>query len=93
LDAGAVSPPTEDEELAQLQAAMSAPAPLDSLALLEAHVQRYPDSTLAQEREVLLVKALVSLGRADEARARVVDFKERWPTSPHLLRVEALLGK
>jgi outer membrane protein assembly factor BamD (BamD/ComL family) len=72
---------------------MAAPTAEASLALLERHVQRFPNSTLTQEREVLTVKALMKLERVDEARARAAQFKERWPTSPHLLRVEALVGK
>lgn len=84
---------SEDEELAQLQAAMAAPSAAESLALLEKHAARFPNSNLTQEREVLTVKALMQLERVDEARARAENFKQRWPTSPHLLRVQALVGK
>ncbi|MFT3711495.1 MAG: hypothetical protein QM817_27995 [Archangium sp.] len=82
-----------DEELALLQAAMSASSSEESLALVEQHVKRFPQSTLEQEREVLAIKALVTLTRTDDARARAAKFRERWPTSPHLLRVESLVGK
>lgn len=91
--APAPAPPSEDEELAQLQEAMAAPTADASLALLQRHAQRFPNSTLTQEREVLTVKALMKLERVDEARTRAAQFKERWPTSPHLLRIEALVGK
>jgi hypothetical protein len=81
-----------DEELELLQAAMSAPTSAQSLALVEQHVARFPASALAQEREVLAVQALSSLGRREEARTRAASFRERWPTSTHLLRLEALVS-
>lgn len=85
--------PTVDEELELLQTAMAAPSPAESLALVEQHIARFPDSGLAQEREVLAVKALMKADRVDEAKARAERFKRRWPTSPHLLRVESLIAK
>lgn len=84
---------TIDEELALLQSAMTATSPEESLALVEQHVARFPKSTLEQEREVLAIKALVTLTRTDDARTRAAKFRERWPTSPHLLRVESLIAK
>lgn len=80
-----------DEELELLQAAMSAATPNEALTLVEQHVDRFPFSSLTQEREVLAVQALSKLGRNADARARADAFKERWPTSTHLLRLEALL--
>ena len=83
---------TADEELELLQAAMSAATPNEALTLVEQHVTRFPSSSLAQEREVLAVQALSKLGRSADARTRADAFKERWPTSTHLLRLEALLA-
>lgn len=85
--------PTGDEELELLQSAMSAPSAAQSLVLVEQHIARFPESTFAAEREVLAVKALMQAGRIDEAKARADSFRRRWPTSPHLLRVESLISK
>ncbi|MDP2274096.1 MAG: hypothetical protein Q8K32_25360 [Archangium sp.] len=82
---------TGDEELELLQAAMSAGSPTETLTLVEQHVARFPASSLAQEREVLAVQALSKLGRSADARTRADAFKERWPTSTHLLRLQSLL--
>jgi len=71
---------------------MSAPSAEQALVLVDQHTTRFPDSGLAQEREVLAVQALSRLGRTVDARARASSFKERWPTSTHLLRLEALLA-
>lgn len=86
-------PPSADEELELLQSAMSASSATESLALVGRHVTRFPESSLSQEREVLAVKALMQLARVDEAKERAAAFKRRWPTSPHLLRVESLVAK
>lgn len=83
----------EEDELTLLQSAMSAPTAEASLQLVERHLAKFPLSDLAQEREVLAIKALMRLERFDDARARAEQFKARWPTSPHALRVEALLKK
>lgn len=62
-----------------------------ALTQLEQHEKSFPDSSLAQERDVLRIEALVKLGRREEAATRVDAFKKRWPTSTHLVRLEALL--
>jgi hypothetical protein len=33
----------------------------------------------------------VTLGRRDDARERLKSFRTKWPTSTHLVRLEALL--
>jgi hypothetical protein len=56
----------------------------DGAAVLQAteqHEQRYPKGVLAQEREAMAVRALVMLGRGDEARARVARFRASFPDS------------
>jgi hypothetical protein len=44
--------------------------PHGALASLEAHRDRFPDGSLAPEREVLTIRVLLRLGRRAEARAR-----------------------
>ena len=66
--------------------------PSSALALTEQDAQRFPAGPLAPEREVLAVEALARLHRLPEARARLVAFRARYPQSPHLARLDALVG-
>lgn len=93
-----VSPPpppaNPDEELTALDDAITAARagrPAQALAAVDAHLATFPQSALAQEREVIAIEALVTLGRRDDAKARLVSFRTKWPTSTHLVRLEALL--
>lgn len=85
-----------DAELSLLQQAMTAAQsgePAAALAAVAEHARRFPDSPMAQEREVIAVEALAALGRHDEAKARVAAFRAHWPTSTHLLRLERLIAQ
>jgi hypothetical protein len=46
----------------------------------------------SQEREIIVVQALVSLGRRDEALARTQMFLDRYPDSAHARRLRTILG-
>jgi hypothetical protein len=63
-----------------------------ALAATDAHARRYPRGVLVQEREAIAVRALVLLGRTDEARARVERFRERFPDSLLLPALESTAG-
>jgi hypothetical protein len=83
-----------DDELDLLQGAVAAAhdgRPQQVLEAVEQHIARFPHSAMAQEREVLAIEALVSLGRTSEAKERVARFRTRWPTSGHLLHLESLV--
>jgi hypothetical protein len=67
-------------------------SPAQALALTQEHASRFPGGSLAQEREVVAIQALLRLGRADEARARAARFFAAFPSSAHRRRIEALLG-
>ncbi|MBM4779923.1 MAG: hypothetical protein GQE15_19635 [Archangiaceae bacterium] len=87
-------PPSPDAELTALDdaiAAARAGRPAQALVAVEAHVASWPDSPLAQEREVIAIEALLSLGRRDDARTRLSAFRSKWPTSTHLVRLESML--
>lgn len=62
-----------------------------ALELIERHEREFRRGSLVEEREVLRVNALVSLGRIDEARARTNAFRNRFPTSPFLPALESQL--
>ncbi len=52
-----------------------------ALVALQMHARQYPSGAMVEEREALLVTALMRVRRVGEARARAADFHRRWPTS------------
>lgn len=80
-----------DDEVGLLQEALGAASPADALFAAEQHRKQYPESPLAQEREVIAVEALVKLGQRNAALARIQLFRAKWPTSTHLVRLERLV--
>jgi hypothetical protein len=62
------------------------------LAIANNHARNYPDGRLVEEREVLRLKALVSLGRSRDARHAAGDFRRQFPRSVLLPTVEAMLA-
>jgi hypothetical protein len=81
---------TEIDLLRRAQQALPA-RPQEALAAAEEHQRHFPGGVLAQEREVIVVSALVALGRRDEARSRARRFAETYPRSAHRAGVEALV--
>ena len=49
--------------------------------LLQQHAKAHPNSTLAEEREVLIIETLCALGRSADAHARATAFSKRHPKS------------
>ena len=93
------APPPEDpaeQERAEValldraQASLSS-SPSDTLARCDEHAKRFANGALVQEREVLAIDALIRLGRRSEAEARAERFKQAFPRSAQLRRIEALL--
>jgi hypothetical protein len=62
-----------------------------ALAAAEQHARRFPHGTLAQEREMIAIEALLNLSRRPEAERRAEKFRKQWPTSTHLVRLNTLL--
>lgn len=89
----APSPQAEASLLESAMAALKSGAWARALALCERHAREAPDGVLVQEREVIAIEALVRLGRRGDAKARAEKFKAKFPTSTHLLKVEALIGE
>ena len=72
------------EELLLLRRARGAVAGEDFAAALPPiaeHARRFKNGRLAEEREALRVKALVGLGRMEDARRAAAGFKARFPYS------------
>ncbi len=63
-----------------------------ALQALRAHEARYASGRLVEEREALVVVALVHAGRRGEAEARAREFRARWPDSLLLPSVDAALA-
>lgn len=80
------------EEVRLLQGAREAMGgdPAGALRLAEQHRTRFPRGTLAQEREVIAIDALVHQGRTVEAQERAERFRARYPRSSHLDRLPIL---
>jgi len=71
--------------------ALKAGRSADALDLLDTYPARFPSGVLRQEAEVLSIEALVKKGDVSRAQERASAFRERWPTSTHLIRLDSLL--
>lgn len=90
----ASAPVAEDESLevdlvSRAQKSVKS-TPAEALRLCDEHARRFPRGSLSQERESLAIEALFLLGRRDEAKARAARFKQAYPASGHLRKLEAL---
>jgi hypothetical protein len=83
--------PTEGALLLRARQELSSD-PSGAFALTQEHARRFPSGTLVQEREVLAIEALARLGRSSEARRRLDAFRARFPQSPHVARLSALVA-
>ena len=52
-----------------------------ALSATSEHARRFKNGRLVEEREALRVKALMGLGRAEEARHAAAAFRARFPRS------------
>jgi hypothetical protein len=64
----------------------------EALASVDRHAHEYPDGVLVEEREALAIKALVAVGRRDDAERRAQRFEERFPNGLMLRAVKSALG-
>jgi hypothetical protein len=61
-----------------------------ALALLGASQQRFAGGALVQEREALIIDALVRRGDRDAAAKRARAFLSRFPNSPHAEKIRSI---
>lgn len=66
--------------------------PAASLSLCDKDAVANPKGTMAQEREVIAIDALMRLKKPDDAQKRAAKFHATWPDSAHGRRVDALLN-
>lgn len=86
----ALDPSLEIRWLEQARSQLST-SPADALATLRAHLQRFPASRLAHEREVLFIEALDRLGQRAEAQTRARRLLEAQPSSPYRDKLQRFL--
>lgn len=83
--------PSELETVSAADAALRRGDAAEALEWAEAARKMFPKPTLAQEREVVAIEALVLLGRRLEAETRFEAFVAAFPASGHLPRLKAKL--
>lgn len=81
---------TEVSLLARAQAAL-ANSPQAALDLVTSHALRFGAGSLAQEREMIAISALLRLGRRGEADTRARAFRSAFPTSAYTRRIDVLM--
>lgn len=66
--------------------------PTEALRICEAHRKTFARGVLAQERDAVVVEALVKQGRLGEAKRAAAAFARSYPGSSHLRRISDLVG-
>jgi hypothetical protein len=82
--------PSEIELLRDARLALRQ-SPERALELSERHAQLYSQGRLSQERELIAISALISLGRRTAALSRGARFERTFPSSPYRKQVGELL--
>ncbi|MEO6599197.1 MAG: hypothetical protein ABIQ16_04940 [Polyangiaceae bacterium] len=82
------SVPTELELLQRAHTAYSAQDFGTALALVSEQARRFPNGTLAEEREALRVRSLAGAGREAEARRAATGFTDHFPRSVLLPQIQ-----
>jgi hypothetical protein len=80
--------PTEAELLEQARAAMKVD-PARALQRANEHAARFPGGVLVQEREVIAIQALRTLGRSSDADRRAQAFAKAFPGSAFARKLNA----
>jgi hypothetical protein len=83
----------EEARLLKRAGSLIGPDPAGALAAADEHGRRFPAGALSHERDVLAIRALLALGRTDEARQRLGRFERAFPSSPHLARFRETLAR
>jgi hypothetical protein len=64
-----------------------------TIRVLNAYRKQFPHGSFSQEAVLLRIQALVQVGDHAGARALAQRFRDRNPNSPHLRRIETILGE
>jgi hypothetical protein len=63
------------------RAALARGEPSEALAAADRHGHEFPSGVLAEEREAIAIRALVAIGRREEAGTRAAAFERAYPNS------------
>jgi len=85
------SPLLESRRVADARARLRAGDARGALATLEGLRRDFPGGVLAQERDALMIEALLALGERERARQLATRFVARYPGSPHTAAAERAL--
>jgi len=81
----------EKTALGDARAALRGGDTASALQKLEAVGGRFPNGTLAQEREALAIEALARAGQSAAASERAAAFLRAYPTSPHAMKIRGFV--
>lgn len=84
---------SETQLIDSAREALAHGAPHDAMLFLMNHERRFPNGTLAEEREFLAISALRAEGRTDRARERASRFVSQFPQSAYVSRIRDLFGQ
>lgn len=85
-------PAAEIAMLEKARAAITKGAFAAALSPLGEHARQFPAGHLVEEREALRIRALVGLGKGNEARRAAAAFRRRFPQSIMLPRIDELVA-
>lgn len=79
---------SSEASLLQRAQRLAGDRPTDALRILAEHARMYPNGILAPEREVLAIQILRAQSRTSEANSRLTAFRQHYPDSVYLERLE-----
>ena len=79
-------------QLIERARALLATEPARALQVGLAHERAFPRGGMREERDAIVISALLSLGRVAEARSRQATFDRDYPTSPYARRMHERLS-
>jgi RNA polymerase sigma factor (sigma-70 family) len=94
IDAAPPAPSADHEAerlvLDRARAALQRGLPDEAIVTLMSHARQFPNGTLGEERDVLLIEAYVRANNLEVARRRIQDYRGHYPTGALRARVDAL---
>jgi hypothetical protein len=93
MPSAAIVVESESTIIDQARVALRRNMPHEALLALMRHEREYASGPLAEERERLIIEALVAQGRIEIARRRARDFFQHYPESVHRTAIERTLNE
>jgi RNA polymerase sigma factor (sigma-70 family) len=83
---------TEGALIQRASAALAAGRSGEAIKLAQSHAKKYPRGRMGQERDVILIQALVLAGQHERAVELADRFRRASPASPFLPTIDAAIG-